>query len=129
MARPKRREIPILEWIAGSISLAIVLGTIGFLVVDALRTRSDAPRLTARVTAIRQDLASFVVEVVVENASRTAAADVHVSGTARSPDDRTVVSTARIEHVPGLATRRASLVFGFDPRSTLEARVIGYSVP
>ena len=71
------RKIPPVEWIVGSISALIVLGTIVYLGFEdgpGHLGRPDAE--TAQVREVRAIGATFVVDVEVRNQSRAAAAEV-----------------------------------------------------
>src|SRR5687768_16783908 len=129
MAKRQQRHIPPLEWTAGLVSLFIVLGTIGYLVFEALQPRHDAPVLSVSILEMRESHGSFVVDVEIRNNSRAAAADVHVAGMTPSADGRALPAQARVDYVPGFSTRRASLVFGVDPGANVDVRVVGYARP
>jgi uncharacterized protein (TIGR02588 family) len=129
MSRTRRRQIPAAEWIASLISGVIVLGTIGFLAVEALRRDDQAPALTVSVVQVRKSAGSFVVDVDVRNLSRGAAADVHLAGSDVGSDGRYVQVQARLDYVPGFSTRRASLVFESDPGGAPAIRIVGYGMP
>ena len=126
MPRAHRHRAPAAEWIATTIAGLIVLGTVAFLGYEALRPGADDPVLTVVIAGTRTSGGTFVVDVEVKNASRAAAADVHVVGTARGGG--TLPAQARIDYVPGLSSQRASLVFPSDPGG-VEVRVIGYARP
>ena len=129
MGKPRQRNTPAVEWIAGIMGGLIVLGTIGYLVFAALEPESGGPELTVTVTEVRESAGSFVVEVEVRNSSRQAAADVHLAGMASSKEGRAAQPRARLDYVPGLSARSASLVFELNPGRAADVRVVGYSVP
>jgi uncharacterized protein (TIGR02588 family) len=123
MAKRRPRRIPPAEWMATLISLGIVLATIGFLMFEAFQPGPLEPALTVDVLQVRESAGSFVVDVEVKNASRGAAADVHLAGMSETRPQ------ARVDYVPGFSSRRASLVFAFDPGNNAEVRIVGYSQP
>jgi uncharacterized protein (TIGR02588 family) len=129
MVKRRQREIPPLEWVAGILSLVIVVGTIGYLVFEIFQPRPDAPTLTVKVVQVRQSGGLFAVDVEVHNSSRGAAADVHVAGFARSGDGGEAHAEARVDHVPGFSKRSATLVFAHHPGDRPDVRVIGYTKP
>ncbi len=111
------------------ISLGIVLATIGFLMFEAFQPGPLEPALTVDVLQVRESAGSFVVDVEVKNASRGAAADVHLAGMSETRDGPGTRPQARVDYVPGFSSRRASLVFAFDPGNNAEVRIVGYSQP
>src|SRR5687767_5064897 len=129
MATRRQRSIPRVEWAAGIVSLLIVLGTVGYLAYEGLVPGPDAPSLSVTVMRVRESDGSFVVDVAVRNSGRSAASDVHLAATARSPQADEARAQARLDYVPGLSTRHASFVFAFDPGKQAEVRVIGYAEP
>ncbi len=129
MGKPRQRKTPALEWIAGVMGVVIVLGTLGYLVFAALQPGSDAPELTVTVTGVRESAGSFVVDVEVRNRSRQAAADVHLAGMTAANEGHAAHPRARLDYVPGLSTRTASLIFDLNPGRDADVRVVGYSVP
>lgn len=128
MAR-RPRQVPLVEWIAGAVSAAIFLGTIGFLAYEVLQSGPDAPMLTVTVLQVRQSGRSFVVDVAVQNKARAAAADVHIAAVVRSNEGSDARGEARIDYVPGLSTRRATVVFGVDPGKDPPVEIVGYARP
>jgi uncharacterized protein (TIGR02588 family) len=81
------------------------------------------------VTGVRESAGSFVVDVEVRNSSRQAAADVHLTGMAASKDGPAALPHARLDYVPGLSRRTASLIFELNPGRDADVRVVGFSVP
>lgn len=129
MVRRPKRTIPLVEWTAGIVSVIIVLGTLGYLTFEAFQSDADQPALTATVLEIRERNGSFIVEVEVRNASRGAAAEVHLAGVARTRDGRERQGQALVDFVPGFSTRRASLVFDVHPGPDADVRIVGYTRP
>jgi uncharacterized protein (TIGR02588 family) len=129
MARHRQRQVPLVERVAGLVSAAIVLGTIGYLLYATLQPGPDEPILAVTVVQTRESDGSFVVDVEVRNRGRGAAADVHIAGRVRSVDGPEAHGEARVDYVPGFSTRRASLVFGVDRGGHPVVRIVGYSRP
>jgi uncharacterized protein (TIGR02588 family) len=124
------RQVPLVEWVIGAVSAAIFVGTIGFLLYEVLQPGPDAPQLTVTVLRVHESNGSYVVDVSVRNSSRAAAADVHIAGVVPSQGGGSVRGEARIDYVPGLSTRRATLVFsGVDPGKDPPVQVVGYTRP
>lgn len=129
MARRRQDRIPAVEWVSGAIGLAIVVSTIAYLALETLKPAADQPALSVTVLQVRERDGVFVVDVEVRNDSRTAAADVHVAGRIPSTGAGEPGALARIDYVPGLSRRHASLVFGVDPGAHPVVRVVGYAKP
>lgn len=117
------------ERAASALGAAIVLGTIGFLGLETIRRGDDELALTVSVVQIREEAAGFVVDVEVRNQSRGAAAGVQLAGSDRGSDGRQLHSGVTLDYVPGLSSRRASLVFAVHPGSAPAVRIIGYTRP
>ena len=109
--------------------MLIVLGTIVYLVFEAVQGTPGGPMLSAQVRQVRAIGPTFVVDVEVRNHSRAAAAEVHVAGEARSPDGTKKEGRATVDFVPGWSTRQVSLVFDLDPGSKPDVWVVGYATP
>jgi uncharacterized protein (TIGR02588 family) len=129
MARRRQRQVPLVEWVVALVSAVIVLGTIGYLAYETFQPGSEEPLLTVTILQTREAGGSFIVGVEVRNLSRAAAADVHIAGRVRSTDGVEAQGQARVDYVPGLSTRQASLVFDVNPRGQALVRIIGYSKP
>ena len=122
-------RISALEWAVAAVGLLLVLGTVAFLLVDAVR--GDAPpRLAARAdSVIVRGAAEFVVPFTARNDGGATAAEVTVVGELR---DGAGVEAARaqLDYLPGASERRGTLVFTRDPRAgTLRLRVEGWREP
>jgi uncharacterized protein (TIGR02588 family) len=128
MAAKRRRKdpsVPPLEWAAGLVGLVIVGLTLAVIGYEAYRGERDAPDLRVEMGRPTPVSGGRSVRVVVQNAGRRAAVAVIVEGSAGD-----VRSEAQIEHVAGLSSAEAVLVF---PESAdlagLSVRVVGYTVP
>ena len=109
--------------------MLIVLGTIGYLAFETFRAGATETSLTVTVVRVGEQAGSFAVDIEVHNAGPAAAADVHIAAEGRSPEGREARAEARLEYVPGLSTRRATLLFPFHPGAHPEVRVVGYVRP
>ena len=129
MAKPKQRTLPPAEWIAGLISAAIVVGTIGFLAFEAARPGEQDPALRVVVLEVHARSGAFVVDVEVRNGSRGAAAGVHLVGSATAGGGQQLEAQATLDYVPGFSSARASLVFAADPGRAPTVQIVGYARP
>jgi uncharacterized protein (TIGR02588 family) len=125
----KKNGVPTIEWVTGVIGLAIVVGSLGFIGYEAFRDGPVDPQLEAVVERSGRSGAGFTCTVVVRNHSRQAAAEVLVEGVIRSRDGE-VRSEVRLDYVPGLSSRRATLVFPHPPgEDAVAVRIVGYTTP
>jgi uncharacterized protein (TIGR02588 family) len=125
-----RNGIPTIEWVTGGVGLAIVLGTLGFIAYEAFVGGPEAPHLTVAVETSGAAASGFSATVVVRNESRQAAAEVLVEGVLRSREGGEKRSEVRLDYVPGLSSRRATLVFPAPPdEGGVSIRIVGYTTP
>jgi uncharacterized protein (TIGR02588 family) len=119
-----------IEWVTGGIGLFIVVSTLAFIGYEALRGDSGQPGLEVSVDTTHKEPSGFSVTVVVRNASRRAAAEVVVEGVLRPKNGHEQRSQVRLDYVPGLSERRATLVFGSPPSDGgVAVRILGYTTP
>jgi uncharacterized protein (TIGR02588 family) len=125
-----RNGIPPIEWVTGGIGLVIVLGTLGFIGYEAVVGGPEAPHLSVAIETSGPAVSGFSATVVVRNESRQAAAEVLVEGVLRSRDGGEERSEVRLDYVPGLSSRRATLVFPAPPgEGGVSVRIVGYTTP
>lgn len=129
--KSKAQQIPLLEWIASGLGLAIVLGMFAFLAIEALTTDSSAPpTMGIEPVSVAKSRDQFIVEVKVSNRSGQTGAAVQIEGSLKQGAEEVETSNATIDYVPGKAERRAGLIFTRDPRRhQAEFRVTGYQRP
>jgi uncharacterized protein (TIGR02588 family) len=130
MAARKRKDgVPTIEWVTGVIGLAIVVSTLGFIGYEAFVDGPTDPQLEVTIETTGRAGAGFSATVMVRNQSRQAAADVLVEGVIRSRDGD-LRSEVRLDYVPGLSSRRATLVFPRAPgEDGVAVRIVGYTTP
>ena len=131
MAARKRKEgVPTIEWVTGVLGLAVVVGTLGFIGYEAFLDGPAEPHLEATVETTGRAGAGFSATVMVRNQSRQAAADVLVEGVIRSREGADLRSEVRLDYVPGLSSRKATLVFPRAPgEEGIAVRILGYTTP
>lgn len=135
MAQKKKskshRRYPLVEWISASIGLVITGVLFGFLAYEAVLQRDGMPPVLEVVpTALIRAEGRYIVEVRVENRSRTTGSAVQVEGSLKAGEESVETSSASFDYVPGESHRRGGLVFARDPRAyRLEVRVTGYERP
>lgn len=125
----KKSGVPAIEWVTGLCGLTIVVGTLGFIGYEAFRNGPAEPHLEATVEATGRAGDGFSATVTVRNQSRQAAAEVLVEGVVRA-DGGDQRSEVRLDYVPGLSSRKATLVFPRPPAAGgVAVRIVGYTTP
>lgn len=127
---PPAPPVPLLEWVAAGLGLALTLAMLGVMLWQGLHGNGDPPAVEARVERIVPTGTGFAAEVALYNRSNATAAQVELEGTLKQGERIVETSAAAVDYVPGESTRRAGLFFTQDPRRhTLDVRVLGYSEP
>lgn len=129
--KSKGQQIPLLEWVAAALGLAIVLAMFAFLALEVLATSSSQPpSLRIEPVSVAAAGGQFIVEVEVSNRSGQTGAGVQIEGSLKQGDKEIETSNAAIDYVPGKSQARAGLIFTRDPRKyQAEFRVTGYQRP
>ena len=111
-------RISLLEWLVALVGLVLVVGTIAFLVIDAVRGEGSPPRLEVRADSLTTlGGAGFLVHFTATNRGRETAADVSVVGELRDAAG-VETSRARLDYLPGRSDRRGGLLFRRAPHGT-----------
>ena len=126
----RREEISPFEWVVAALGLLLVLATVGFVVLDAIRTDAGPPRLTVRAdSVVSLGDAGWLVPFTARNDAHVTAAGVTIVGELH---DAAGVETSRTEldYVPGRSERQGGLLFRRDPRQgVVRVRAEGYQDP
>jgi uncharacterized protein (TIGR02588 family) len=119
-----------LEWAVFGLSVALVAGTLGFLVYDAVRLEKRPPEIEVRLGAPERRGEEFVVPVSVTNRGDQTAEGVQVEVTLEAGSAEPERGEFTIAFVPRRATREGWVAFKTDPRTgRLTPRVLGYEKP
>lgn len=119
-----------LEWAVAVLGLALVLGTIGFMLYRAFAEEGTPPVIAIEVDTVRPAGDRFLVTFVATNRGDEAAADLVVEGESRGAGGDVEISTATLRYVPGGSEREGGLYFTSDPRTrTIILRPKGYERP
>ncbi|HEX8550565.1 MAG TPA: hypothetical protein VF681_03310 [Abditibacteriaceae bacterium] len=113
-----------LEWSVFALSFALLVGTIGFLVLDARRTGDGAPLLEATTGRATQWQDQWLVPVRIVNRGETVAEEVAVE--VKSGEESGELAFA---FVPRGSSREGFVSFSKEPQGQLKARVRGYETP
>ena len=118
------------EWIVAIASAALVLGVLGFLIYDGMRSPRTPPELTVEVDSIQTAGPGYLVLFRARNVGRTTAAGVSVEGELEADTGRVETSETTIDYVPAEGEQRGGLYFRQDPRRLrLKLRAHGYREP
>ena len=124
-AAAKDSRIPRAEWAVAALSALLVLGTIAWLAVRAMRPAAE-PAFAVSVDAVTVHQGGWTARVRVENRGDRAAAAVEVEGALEGGE----TSGFTLDFLAGRSTRHGALRFRGDPRpAALTLRVRGYADP
>jgi uncharacterized protein (TIGR02588 family) len=126
----KAPHTPLAEWIAAGVSTVIVLGVIGFLIYDGVRSPATPPDITIEIDSIGPAGPGYLVQFRARNRGRLTAAAVVVEGELVAGTGKVETAETTLDYVPAGGQERAGLYFSQDPRAgklRLEAR--GYQEP
>ncbi len=119
-----------LEWVVAGLSALIVLGTAGFLVMDAFRIPPSPPRITIEVDSVVRAGPGYLVEFRARNSGQTTAAGLVIEGEIKGDTGTVEKGEVTIDYVPSEGVRKGGLFFTRDPRQhRLEIRPKGYDRP
>jgi uncharacterized protein (TIGR02588 family) len=113
-AKPART--PALEWAAGAAGLALTLGLIGVIGMDALQAGDAPPAVTVRATDILPAPGGYLVLIEAANLGDAAAAQVTVEGRLSMPGMESQTAEAIFDYVAHHSKRQGGLIFAQDPR-------------
>ena len=128
MKRPTKNW---LEWSVFAISLAIIVGIIGYLAYAALTTENRPPDLRVLVgPAVPGSANTHRLPLVVENFGDQTAEQVTIEVVLREGGRDVERAEMQIAFLPRLSKREGWVVLTRDPRCcSIEARPVGYGKP
>ena len=122
--------IPLLEWVAASVGLALVCATIGTMVYLGLTRGSLPPDVSVEAEAITRIRNGYAVTIRAVNRGETTAADVKIDGVLESPSGIAETSEMSLRYLPPNSERKGGMFFVKDPRQfTLRLTPKGYETP
>ena len=121
----------LLEWIAGAIGAAIIVGMIGTIGYQAMSADGAAPpEIAVELSSIRSSGNHYIVEIAAKNRSDATAAQVEIEATLTRAGREIETGRLTLDYVPGDSKVEGGIYFTEDPRSgQLELRPLGYSRP
>ena len=118
------------EWIVAIVSAALVLGVLGFLIYDGVRSPRTPPGITIEVDSIQNAGPGYLVLFHARNSGHATAAEVVVEGELEADSGRVETSETTLDYVPAEGEQGGGLYFRHDPRrSRLRLRAQGYREP
>jgi uncharacterized protein (TIGR02588 family) len=128
--RGKLNEAPLWMWGIALLGLALVLGSIGFMLYEAAAGDSSPPDVTVRVDSIAPSRNGFLVRFRVINEGGSTAEGLTVEGELRKGTESVETSNTTVEYVPSHSEREGGLYFSIDPQQyELRVRAKGYEKP
>ena len=119
-----------LEWAVFTVGLALVLGTLGFLVRESLVKAGGPPDVVARLGQPRAAADGFMVPVEVANLGKGTAEDVQVTVILGLSGGEREEAVLDIAFLPRDSRRNGWVTFQGDPkRGTLRLGPIAFEVP
>ena len=123
-------DIPLMEWVAASIGLALVSATIACMIYQGLTRGSSPPDVSVQAEAIVQLRDGYVVTIRAMNRGDTTAADIKVEGRLESSSGVAETSEMTFQYLPPNSERKGGMFFAKDPRQfTLKLAPKGYETP
>ena len=126
----KLKDAPAWMWGIGLVGLIFILGSIGFMLNEAIAGDSSPPDVIVQVEDIIATENGFLVEFRVMNDGGTTASGLTVEGELRDGTAIIETSDTTLEYVPSHSERLGGLFFTQDPRQyELRLRALGYETP
>jgi uncharacterized protein (TIGR02588 family) len=126
----KIKDAPLWMWGIAFLGLALVLGSIVFMLYEAAAGDSSPPDVTVRVDAILSTRNGFLVKFQAVNEGGSTAEGLTVEGELRKGTESVETSNTTLEYVPSHSEREGGLFFTVDPRRyELQLRAKGYEKP
>jgi uncharacterized protein (TIGR02588 family) len=126
----KLDEAPLWMWSIGFLGLALVLGSIGFALYEAVWGDSSPPDVRVEIDRIVPAQNGFLVEFRLINEGGRTAAGLTVEGMLRNGTETVETSDTTVEYLPSHSERAGGLFFTLDPREyDLQLRATGYETP
>jgi uncharacterized protein (TIGR02588 family) len=129
----KRSTTPLAEWLVGLVGLLLVLGVVGFLIVQAQQPATP-PTLVVVAEPVIAQAGGYLVPIRVTNEGGRTASTVLIEGSLLTSDDPAVppveTSETTFDFVPPQSSRDGGLFFAEDPAQyQLELQVKGFIEP
>jgi uncharacterized protein (TIGR02588 family) len=121
---------PLLEWLVGLLGLILVLGSVGFLLYQALFGDSNPPDIAVQLDTITSISNGYLVKFRAMNQGEATAKGVIIEGQLNDTTGEVETSEATLDYIPANSEREGGLFFTQDPRQfELQLRSLGYEQP
>jgi len=129
-AEGKNNDIPVWEWIVAAIGLAMVAGTICFMLYQAIWNAHSPPDVVIQVDAVNPAQGGYLVEFHAVNQGGTTAEGMIIEGDLSQNGQSIEKSQTTVDYLPAHSERRGGLFFSKDPQQfELRIRAFGYQEP
>src|SRR5688572_22051116 len=126
----KINDAPWWMWGIALLGLALVAGSIAFMVYEAVAGDSSPPDIKVHVDATIQIRKGYLVKFRAVNDGGSTAEGLTVEGVLRNGAEILETSDTVVEYVPAHSEREGGLFFTSDPRQyQLQLRAKGYENP
>lgn len=123
-------SIPVAEWIAAAIGLALVLGALWVLLSHGFSGVQKPPDVSLRVVEVQRTTGGWLVQFEARNGGDRTASELGVRGELVAADSVTETAETTLDFLPGGSTRNGGLFFTRDPASAqLRLTAMGYRDP
>lgn len=123
-------EAPLWMWGIGLLGFVLVVGSIVFMLFEAVTGDNSAPDVIVRMELIEPTETGFLVVFRAVNEGGSTAAGLTIEGELRSGTESVETSSTTIEYLPSHSEREGGLFFTLDPRQyELQLRATGYEEP
>ncbi|HVF24920.1 MAG TPA: hypothetical protein VNA23_03475 [Anaerolineales bacterium] len=124
------QDAPLWMWGIALLGLVLVLGSIVFMLYEAITGDTSPPDVVVRVESIEAATSGFLVSFRAVNEGGSTAAGITIEGTLRDGTEGIETSNTTIEYLPSHSERKGGLFFTLDPRQyELELRATGFEEP
>ena len=124
------QDAPLWMWGIALLGLVLVLGSIVFMLYEAVTGDTSPPDVVVRVESIEDAGSGFLVMFRTINEGGSTAAGLTIEGTLMNGTENVETSNTTIEYLPSHSERKGGLFFTLDPRQyELELRATGYEEP
>ena len=126
----KIKDAPWWMWCIAILGLALVTGSITFMLYEAAAGDSSPPDITLHVDATLQIRNGYLVKFRAVNEGGSTAEGVMVEGVLRNGTEVMETNNTVLEYVPAHSVREGGLFFTSDPRQyQMQLRAKGYENP